>query len=245
MSEKVSVCMATYNGEKYLKQQIDSILNQLGEDDELVISDDGSTDNTISIIKEYNDSRIKLLNHEHLDCDSKFYKTNVFVAANFENALKHSEGDYVFLSDQDDIWMDDKVVKMVQVLKEKGGVAMSAINVVRADDTLKKKDIVPHEYSFFKGLLVAKYLGSSMGMTRAFLQKALPFPNNIVSHDAWLGLLATYNKELTIIDEPLLLYRRHSENVTSKAIKTSLFAKLSYRCGLCINVLKRSHNKNK
>ena len=89
----ISVCMATYNGEKYIQEQIDSILCQLSKDDELVISDDHSTDATCDIIKSYNDRRIKLFLNELAKG----------VTHNFENALLHSKGDIIFLADQDDV----------------------------------------------------------------------------------------------------------------------------------------------
>lgn len=99
----ISVCMATYNGEKYIKEQIDSILKQLGSDDELVISDDGSSDGTIDIILGYHDPRIHL------------YKGSFHSPAfNFENALKNATGDFIFLSDQDDIWYDNKVPEILK-----------------------------------------------------------------------------------------------------------------------------------
>ena len=107
----ISVCMATYNGERYIKRQIDSILYQLGEDDELIISDDGSTDRTLEIIKKYNDSRIKIYEHIKKAELSKVKKLRNFYYAtsNFENALIHSRGEYIFLADQDDIWESEKV----------------------------------------------------------------------------------------------------------------------------------------
>ena len=105
-SSMISVCMATYNGEKYLKDQLDSILKQIQSSDEVIISDDGSNDSTRYIIEKF----------------QKEYK-NIYlvdgpkrgVQKNFENALKHARGDILFLSDQDDIWMDGKVER---VLKE-------------------------------------------------------------------------------------------------------------------------------
>ena len=102
----ISVCMATFNGEKYIKEQIESILSQISLSDELVISDDKSTDNTLDIIRDFNDPRIKLYIHE---------KDHGFVR-NFENALTKSNGDIIFLSDQDDIWMPDKVNTTLRVL---------------------------------------------------------------------------------------------------------------------------------
>ena len=95
----ISVCMATYNGENFIKEQIDSILPQLSDDDEIVISDDGSTDKTVDIIENYGDSRIKLLKYNS-------FRSTIY---NLENALKDSKGDVIFLCDQDDKWNEDKV----------------------------------------------------------------------------------------------------------------------------------------
>ena len=236
--------MATYNGAKYIREQIDSIITQLGEDDELVISDDGSTDDTLTIIESYCDPRIKLLHHKHPSWNSKNHKTNVYVTSNFENALSHSTGDVIFLSDQDDIWEENKVEKMVSAIKQTGGIVMSSTKVIKSDGTFKKI-AKPQKYSFLQGVRVAKYLGSSMAISREFLNHALPFPKGIVSHDAWLGCLATYIGKLQVIDEPLLLYRRHGENVTSKNIRTSMFSKVKYRIVILVNVLLRARTFNK
>ena len=102
----ISVCIATYNGEKYIREQLDSILPQLGLDDEVIISDDSSTDNTLKIIEEYNDCRIKIFSN------NKFYSPIL----NFENALKKAQGDFIFLSDQDDIWKSNKVEVVMKYL---------------------------------------------------------------------------------------------------------------------------------
>lgn len=238
--KRVSVCMATYNGEPYIRQQIDSILFQLGPHDELVISDDGSTDSTISIINSYQDARIRLFHHQRALCHSKYYRANRHVASNFENALKHSEGMYIFLSDQDDIWDKRKVERMMEAIDEKGGLVMSSFQVIDADGSIKKGKVTPSTFSFLRGLVVAKFLGSTMGMSRDFLRKALPFPENTISHDSWLGLLAIRQRKLTVIGDVLLLYRRHHNNVTSKKKKTPLYAKLKYRCGLLFQIMERS-----
>ena len=95
----ITVCIATFNGEKYIREQLNSILFQLSLQDEVIVSDDGSTDNTISIIKSFNDNRIKIIDGVH-----RYSPT-----LNFENALKEAKGDYIFLADQDDVWKDDKV----------------------------------------------------------------------------------------------------------------------------------------
>ena len=104
----ISICMATYNGEKYIKEQIDSILPQLSKNDEIIISDDSSTDDTLSIIRSFNDHRIKIFS----GCN--FHSP----ISNFENALKYAKGDYIFLSDQDDVWLENKVERMMEALKQ-------------------------------------------------------------------------------------------------------------------------------
>lgn len=103
----ISVCIATYNGGKYIKEQLDSILFQLGKDDEVIISDDSSTDDTLSILESYHDERIVILTNQ------KFHSP----VYNFENALKSAKGDFIFLSDQDDIWEPTKVEVMLDSLK--------------------------------------------------------------------------------------------------------------------------------
>ena len=113
----ISVCIATYNGEKYIKEQLLSILPQLGKKDEVIISDDHSTDNTLDIVKGLNDNRIKIVMNNR----EKGYTSN------FENALSYAIGDYIFLSDQDDIWMSNKVDYCIAELKEYDLVVSDAI----------------------------------------------------------------------------------------------------------------------
>ena len=106
---KLSVCMATHNGEKYLHKQLASILNQLGPEDEVVISDDSSTDTTVKIIRDIADPRIRLLEN------NTFYSP----VYNFENAIRHGSGDIIVLADQDDVWLDNKVEVIRQQLKDR------------------------------------------------------------------------------------------------------------------------------
>ena len=114
----ISVCIATYNGERYIVEQIKSILCQINSDDEIVISDAGSTDNTVKEIASINDDRIKLLTYNG---NTSAPKSSVFtkmdaVRLNFENALSNSKGDIIFLADQDDIWMSNKVQRCLNEL---------------------------------------------------------------------------------------------------------------------------------
>ena len=120
-----SVCMATYNGEKYIREQLESIIPQLRDDDELVVSDDASTDSTLDIVRSYNDPRIKIFQNE-----------NHGVAHNFENALRHASGDILYFADQDDVWLPGKLDKMEKFLVD-GGYDTILCNCSRTDADLK------------------------------------------------------------------------------------------------------------
>ncbi|MGZ4160188.1 MAG: glycosyltransferase, partial [Neobacillus sp.] len=125
---KVSVAMATYNGEKYLKQQIDSILSQLSSEDELIISDDHSSDQTLVIIEKYmkEDPRVKLFMNEESG-----------VTSNFENAIKRTKNDIIFLSDQDDVWKPEKVETVKSYYEKNPGVQMIMSDITVVDNELK------------------------------------------------------------------------------------------------------------
>ena len=122
---RCSVVMATYNGEKYIKEQIDSILKNMNDCDELIISDDGSTDNTIKLINEYQDKRIKLINGPRKG-----------VKQNFANAIENATGKYIFLSDQDDIWMENKM-RLVLEEFEKNNVTVVIHDAEVIDENFK------------------------------------------------------------------------------------------------------------
>jgi len=218
----VSVCMATYNGEHFLTEQIQSILRQLNSDDELIISDDNSTDDTLKIIKSFNDSRIKLFTH----------KSTGRPTENFQNALLKAKGEFIFLADQDDIWLAGKYHKVVSLL--------GLHDLVLSDSILVNEDLEEVNASFFKFHGSAKgvirnaiknsYFGSCMAFRRELLEFALPFPlSREIGHDVWLGLVAEMVGKVYFINEPLILYRRHSSAVTSHGIgrsKRSIYIKV-------------------
>ena len=103
----ISVCLATFNGEKYIYQQLSSILSQLSDIDEIIVSDDGSADKTIEIVKSIKDKRIKLFHNP--------YRQGII--HNVENALRESKGNIIFLSDQDDVWLNNKISVCLQHLQ--------------------------------------------------------------------------------------------------------------------------------
>ena len=230
---KISVCMATYNGEKYLRKQLDSILKQLSEEDELIISDDGSTDNTLEIIRTYQDQRITLLPSTH--------KNLIF---NFENALKKASGDLIFLSDQDDIWYDTKVEKYNENL-EKNLLVFSNAAMFRGNDNNVSELFFKNsskKTGLLNNLVKVNFLGATLAFQKSVLQKALPFPKNIPMHDIWIGLVAETMGSTYYIDEPLIYYRRHENAASTTGARStnSFFAKLKIRTILALNLIKRN-----
>jgi len=230
---KISVCMATYNGEKYLRPQLDSILKQLSAEDELIISDDGSTDNTLEIIGSYQDERIKLLHSTHEN-----------LILNFENALENANGDAVFLCDQDDIWFDAKVEKYKERLKKNLLVFSNAAmfqGFNNNDFELFFKDS-KKKTGLLNNLKKVKFLGATLAFQKSVLQKALPFPKNIPMHDIWIGLVAETMGSTYYIDEPLIYYRRHENAASTTGGKStnSFFTKLKIRAILALNLIKRN-----
>jgi len=208
---KISVCMATYNGEKYIKEQLDSIIHQLGISDEIIISDDESTDYTINILKKYNDPRIKIYKHRRKKQKFKYSYT----AKNFENALIHANGDIIFLSDQDDVWIDGKINKMLKKLEDNDFVLSDCsfvdfnLNIL----VLSKFQFENVKKGFWRNIYKNGYLGSSMAFKKYILKYVLPFPNN-VPHDMWIGIIGNIICKQVLLYEPTLLYRRHDMNVS-------------------------------
>lgn len=203
---KISVCMATYNGRSYIQEQIASILPQLSYNDELVISDDSSTDDTVSLILDINDPRIVLL-------ENNKYRSPVL---NFENALIHSSGIYVFLADQDDLWHPNKISILLPLL-HLHDLVLSDCKIIDDDDNI----INPSFYALrrsgpgiFKNLYKNSYLGCCMAFRRSLLDKALPFPETIPMHDMWLGMVAEIYGTTFFCKEKLVYYRRHSSNAS-------------------------------
>ena len=235
--QMVSVCMATYNGEPFLREQIDSILSQLNEKDELVISDDNSKDSTVDIIKSYHDKRIKLF----------INKEKKGVTHNFENALVHSKGDLIFLADQDDVWLPGKIKELISFLKE-GNYDVVTCNCALTDTYL---NIIQNEYYAVKSPLEKSvwgnfiknlWLGSCMVFKRRVLLATLPFPPKMAAHDMWIALFSQIHFRCGYHPKVLQLYRRHENTVSFAGTKStnSLWYKISYRLYLAYYLMIRS-----
>lgn len=221
--------MATYNGESYLYRQLASILEQLQYNDEVIISDDGSTDDTLKIIASFQDKRIKLLRNPNERSP----------VSNFQHALLHASGEYIFLSDQDDIWFPNKVNGVLQILKD--------YDLVVHDCNLQYKDqIIGNHFKIrksgkglFKNLFKNRFLGNCMAFRRGILKYALPFPPDLPMHDMWIGLVATLYGEVCFMKPVLSIWRRHDNSFQRKfRSKISISAKLKFRFILIKNLIR-------
>ena len=227
----ISVCIPTYNGEKFLKPQVDSVLSQLSQDDEIIVSDDGSSDNTIEILESYKDRRIKI-----------FKNSRKGVISNIENALQNSIGEYIFLCDQDDVWVENKVSIMMKAMVES--------DLVISDCYVTDQNLNIIYESFYKqnnskanrwlALLKNPYLGCCMAFNRKVLDKALPFPSKIPMHDIWIGNVAAFKFQIKFISDKLIFYRRHGNNTStaSAPTKASLMKQINYRLPVISGLLK-------
>ena len=231
---KISVCMATYNGEKYVQEQMLSIIHQLSNNDEVIVSDDNSSDSTMNIINKINDKRIKIYSNEK---ESGYTR-------NFENALEKASGDVIFLADQDDIWLKDKVSTSLKYLNDSSFVVSDCTIVDNNLDIIEKSHFKLRKVKkgFLNNLLLPRYVGACMAFKREVLEKSLPFPKNasLSAHDYWLCLVAEYSFSVSLIKQPLVLYRRHGGNASNGGDKSAntLQHKLIVRWYTLFNILK-------
>lgn len=227
----ISVAMATYNGEKYITKQIDSILNNLNNNDEIIISDDGSTDNTINIIESYNDKRIKLFNGPKQG-----------LIKNFENAISHCNNNYIFLSDQDDIWASNKKEEILKTFKKTNSDLI--IHDCKVFDSKTNKILIKSFFNFrkskkgiFKNIIKNSYIGCCMSFKKELLNYLLPFPNHIPMHDQWIGLIAEKKGKVYFLNKKLINYRRHEDNKTNLKHQ-SIFFMIQNRINIIINLIR-------
>lgn len=223
----ISVCIPTYNGELFIKEQLDSILDQSKAVDEIIISDDSSTDNTIEIIRSYEDCRIKLFENQH-------FSSPIF---NLEFALKQAKGDYIFLADQDDIWMENKVELLVAQLKTNKLVISDGEVIDQSGNIIATSifEIFNSKSGFIRNFIRSSFIGCCMAFQKDLLHYILPFPTAIAMHDLWIGLNAELYTTPLFYSKKLIRYRRHGFNETpldSKTNSNTILYKLSYRITL-------------
>lgn len=218
---KISVCLAAYKGERFISAQIESILSQLSADDELIVSDDAPNGETERIVKEFakTDRRVIYINGPKQG-----------VVKNFENAMKRATGDVIFLSDQDDVWCDGKVQKVVREIL--GGACLVLHDAKLTDENLNITDesyflLHGSKAGYLRNIVKNSYMGCCMAFTKEILEKSLPFPKDIPMHDQWIGLTAEKCGKVSILSDGLILHRQHGNNVTGNA--TTLRQKILWR----------------
>jgi len=211
---KVSVCMAAYNGARYIEAQIASILPQLAPNDEIVIVDDASNDDTVARINKMRDSRIRLYVH----------KRNEGVVATFEDALRCATGKILFLCDDDDLWAPTKVERTLREFEQHPEAQVVASRVALIDergsplpDSRVNRNGV-FQTGFWRNIVKNHYQGSAMAIRASFLGQVLPFPcGTLFLHDVWIGTRNDARGGRTVfINEPLVFYRRHSQNASQR-----------------------------
>jgi glycosyltransferase, family 2 len=226
---KISVCIATYNGEKYIKQQLNSILCQLEDRDEVIISDDSSTDNTIQIIESFKDKRIRIFREQK-------FKSPIY---NFENAISKATGDIIFLSDQDDIWHKTKVHKIKQCFLN-GKITCIVTNASIIDGEGKEKGYLffkkKQSFWLIKNIVKNNFIGCTMAFVNNKEIPILPFPKGLPMHDWFIGLRHILKGKVKFINDPLIYYRRHSQNIT-KEKSSSIINIIKWRFNIIISLL--------
>ncbi len=223
VNDYIDILLSTYNGGKYLEQQIDSIFEQKCTHWHLIIRDDGSTDNTRQILSEYTQTypdKIHLI-------DDSFGQLGP--SASFGQLLYYSDASYVAFCDQDDIWLPDKLLlllKHIQCVEKRSRKDIPILihsdleivdeNLCKLSDSFwKYQNINPYKMQSLERLLTQNCVtGCAMLINRALVKKALPFPEKIIMHDWWCALLASSLGHIECINTQTVKYRQHSCNDT-------------------------------
>lgn len=216
---KNSVALCTYNGEKYIREQIDSILEQSLKVDEIVVCDDGSTDKTLSILAEF-ENKFPDIFKIHIN------EKNLRSVKNFEKTISLCTGEIIFLSDQDDVWENDKVKIFSDFFEDNQNVDVVCSNGFIIDENSLQQNLytvwdVPRflsenkkEINYFKIFATIGNFatGASMAIRKSFINQVLPFPTvQGLHHDEWIALVSSEKKKFAFINEKLFSYRIHSE----------------------------------
>jgi glycosyltransferase involved in cell wall biosynthesis len=212
---RASICMTTYNGEKYVQKQIKSILDQMGADDQIIVCDDKSVDSTVDIVSSFQDSRIKIVVNDN----------NLGFSKNFSNCISLAEGDFIFLSDHDDIWLSGKIDKYLNIFQDESDAIsiMSNMEIINEDGMIINSRFLNLETGY-KNRLVrvlcnfirSNYYGCSIAFRKELKYRILPLPFHF---DTWIGLVSDIYGRCYHLDEITMQYRRHGNNFST--MKTS------------------------
>ena len=224
----IAVIMSTYNGEKYLPQQLDSVLRQTLEDFILIIRDDGSSDGTVPLLRGYTDERIVLLEGENVGPCRSF-------ALLLQEAARRG-AQQVYFCDQDDVWLPDKLARMEPLLRETDvpKLVFSDFSTIDGDGVRTGGSYaasaglrIPQDGDFFPKLLAQPYVfGGAGGINRRLLELSLDLPDGIEMYDCWIALTAALLGKVEYLPEQTIQHRFHSSNATGRAGQNSFLMRL-------------------
>lgn len=190
----ISVCMTSHNAERYIRLQIESILSQLGDLDELIISDDGSTDGTLAYLQSITDSRVRVIHYnQERDYSHRKHVSFYYASANFGHALKAAKGDYIFLSDNDDIWYPNKVAKCIEALKDADIVCHNFDTIDENGNIIQRAFLDSKQYNnlnFLNYLRLLPFRGCCLAYNRKVYDLTMPIPMDTFEHDCYIGMKA-------------------------------------------------------
>lgn len=232
----VEILMATHNGDKYLKEQLDSILSQTCSDWHLTIADDCSIDNTVAILKEYAYKYPEKITY-HVNKTASGSAKN-----NFYGLLMNVDADYVMLSDQDDFWLENKIELTLNKMKEseaKYGFGFPLLvhsDLIVVDDKLKTlnesfyvMERINPKLNRLNNVLVTNIVaGCSMMLNKSLLNLFIKLPKDSIMHDHWFALIAAAFGKIVFVEKPTILYRQHGNNVAG-VNRRNLFENIKYK----------------
>jgi glycosyltransferase involved in cell wall biosynthesis len=228
--DSISVVIPVYNGELFLIEQINSIISDLTENDEIIIIDDYSTDNSIKIIESINSKIIKIYKNDF----------NVGVIKSIEIGLNYSKNKYIFLSDQDDIWVSGKKDYFLKKFSQDKNILLvvSEAGLIDSNGYLvsPSKSFNNFSNSLFRNLVKNTFQGCCLAMDRRLFQYILPFPRYIPMHDSWIGASALIYGVVSHIDNVFTLYRRHTTNL-SPSTRQPLYKVMKDRFNLALSLV--------
>ncbi|WP_348678600.1 glycosyltransferase family 2 protein [Alcanivorax profundi] len=212
---KISIAMASYNGEKFIKEQLESFVSQTRLPDELVITDDGSTDSTEEIVKRFSLlAPFPVIFHRN--------ETNLGFVKNFEKAMSLCQGDIICLSDQDDVWDKSKLSVVEQCFSESPQTQLFINDQLVCDGDLVSYGFTSFEKARSLGLGDDWVIyGCCTSVRKRFFELVSPFPDDFPGHDTWLNKLAIYMGGREIVEQPLQKYRRHDDNASATVVSDS------------------------
>jgi glycosyltransferase involved in cell wall biosynthesis len=204
----ISVCMAVYNGERFIKAQVESILSQLASDDELVVVNDCSHDRSVQLLTDFGDSRISLVHNS----------TNLGPSASFERAISVARGRVIFLADQDDVWAPTKVQTVCEIFRSIDClVVCSDARIIDANESVIQESLFAlrgGRAGFWRNLYKNGFVGCCMALRSDAKGFFMPFPRGVGMHDEWIGLCSSLAGLVYFSEGKLIDYRRHERNVT-------------------------------